>query len=150
MRSLAIGLLAGLAVASASASALAVTISGTYYEDSQLNSCAGTQSCSVALPLAGATAGKFLYLEEVNCLVQMSGVAQFASYYLTDGGLNTNVRRLHYLDVTPVAGGVTFREDATFKVAGGPPRTLVISVAAIDIQTAINLTCTIAGTLAPQ
>jgi len=143
-------LAAAAMVLGASAPGNALTVSGTYYEDTQSGGCPNSAICTVAFPLASVSAGMFLMLEEISCGVYLQGTVRQASYFLTDGGFSTNARRYHYLDILPNEGGTTFREPTSFKITGGPPRTLVINVVANASQTSITTNCTIKGTLSPQ
>lgn len=130
-------------------SSQALTVSDTYYEDSKTEICSNVTDCYVAFPLASITAGKFLLLQEVGCYFRISGAMQFAQYYLTDGGIATNIRRIHYINVPPLAGVASFREESQFKITGGPPRTLVVGASAQSSQTSLLLSCTITGRISP-
>lgn len=138
-----------LAVVTGVPHASALTISGDYYEDTVSGGCPGS-TCEVAFSLPAATTGQFLYLEELSCIVQITGAVANALYYLTDGG-NTNIRRPHYIDAPPGLNGTSFSKQTRFKITGGPPRTLVIRAITREGQSGLpSMSCSIIGTLKSQ
>lgn len=126
--------------------ALAVTISGTMYEDTVSNFCSGTSNCVVLFAeLPSALNGQFVTFTEISCTHESAGKALFAQLFITDNG--TNLRRARGLPVQQVAGPGAFIYPLDFKVTGGPPRQMILQFYSLAVGTGnfSKASCTIVG-----
>lgn len=139
--------LAILGVFTGAVPASAVTVSGTYYEDTSLADCANAEACRMDFPLTAVSSGYFLTLTEIGCSgITASQVIQLA-ISISDNG--SNVRRIKPLDPGTPFTTFSLSDHFTYKVAGGPPR--VVSVSIQQKTTGrILVGCMITGTLSPQ
>jgi len=124
----------------------AVTLSGTYYEDSGAKTCNNEVVCTLLLTtLPSATTGSFLFLSEVSCKIRAGSVLESLSVAVTDNGLNG--RRTHFLTGENRVGTQSIRSPIDFKISGGPPRQIAITAEGADTSILTSLQCTIVGRL---
>lgn len=151
MRAFALLAASALALLDLTGTASALTVSEDYYEDSRNDNCSPGLTCTIAFPLAAASAGKFLHLETIDCFGQNpQGFVSMGQYFLTDNGLN--VRRAHGLSIerTTGPGLFSFNQTVDFKVTGGPPRVLNVSLSSNSSGTSWSFSCSITGRLTSQ
>lgn len=127
--------------------ASAVTVSGTYYEDTNSIGCNVAGPCNLDFAqFPTSLNGMFVTITEVSCDYYAAQPLTEVILGITDAG--ANFRRPHHITVAGNAGNWTFGARMTFKVAGGPPRMprlLLIVPSGI-----INAGCTIVGTISSQ
>lgn len=149
-------LLATLSFLAAAAPAGAVTVSSTYYEDGVQFDCFSSTLCQVPIPLPSSIAGKFLNLHYISCGVttpgplanSVIGIADAADPHLPVA----NYRRIQWLAATAaprVNGLVEFRQQLEMKVAGGPPRHLIVSFQSTT-SGGWTIGCSITGEISTQ
>lgn len=129
--------------------ARAITISGTYYEDTTDASCPSTTSSCVlyfaALP--SSTTGQLLTVNEIGCYTYFGLPFAGGTLEITDAG--SNPRRPHYVEGSRYSGVSFVQRPLNYKIAGGPPRQLRFTVLATT-NTTFYAKCTIVGTLSAQ
>lgn len=128
----------------------AVTVSGSYYEDTIPRSCSNATTCNILFAqLPASTSGLFVTITEVGCTVFTDKVLTDAFIEVTDAG--TNGRRQHPLDIPERTGNASFNEHITFKITGGPPRQPRIIIGAGNgAPGLIQTLCTIVGTISSE
>lgn len=144
----ALALLSGIVLAPPAGAA---TISGTYFEDIGGASCTliPGDSCGVAFAtLPSSLTGQFLTITEVNCALRSTKAVNHAQLTITDD--LTNPRRSHNVSVPGLVGLFTFRDAVNFKIAGGPPRRLVITFTGENGQPLTTASCMVIGTISAQ
>jgi len=124
----------------------AITLSGSYYEDNASNYCSQLPDCIISFaPFPSSTSGQFITITEVGCIVNSSATFATAYIWITDNG--QNYRRIQPLDTTRSTGWSSFRQQVNFKVSGGPPRQLLLTVSLGGVTGVISGQCTIIGTI---
>jgi len=149
MRNLTLNMVAGVSLLAGLVPAAAQTISGTYYEDARTNQCSSTAQCKVDFPLPAAIAGKFLFVHFVSCSGSTAQPVAYGQLSISDDGANK--RRLQALENsgTEVGGRFGIRNQVEYKVTGGPPR--VISVTLFSNNGSIwEVQCMITGELVTE
>lgn len=140
---------AALALLACTSPASALTISGTYFEDSGINVC--SSNCTGATVLFNVFPaqlnGKFVNLTEIGCFMTASQAVTGMAVYVTDNGGNS--RREHPLNATNRSGFWSFREPINFKITGGPPRQPSFFFQT-NVGATLSARCTIVGTISDQ
>lgn len=128
----------------------ALTISGTFIEDTLTVNCAGASRCDLNFSTLPSTlAGQFVTFTEVSCAADTDTGLSTARLLITDN--LSNPRRPHFFNIERSPGPVTFWNALTVKVSGGPPRQMVIILhRQSGAGTTFNATCTLAGTISAQ
>jgi len=127
----------------------AITISGTYFEDTVQTGCPETSECRVIFPvLPSSLTGTMLVLTEISCSVVSDQPIRSGVLRITDN--LTNDRRPHFLNVSALAANTTFRDPMNIKVSGGPPRQLVVTFQTAAVSSLSIAQCTIVGTISAQ
>jgi len=145
-----VSLAASLAFAALVASpAGAVTVSGTYYEDTADVSCPNTDvSCALNFAvLPSSTTGQFLTLTGISCYMYLSQPWIGSVLRITDTGANE--RRPHFIEGNRLSGPVYPQRPLAVKISGGPPRQLKLLIVSSAPGT-FYAQCTIVGTLSSQ
>lgn len=155
MRHIALNAFAALLLIAAASSAHSYTLSGDYFEDQQSRTCSQVLFCTVGFPLPSATTGKLVNLDYVACYgASPAGIVQ-GYYFVADSADTDNARRRQALTVsgdpatTQGVGRFSFRNAVAYKVTGGPPRYIFVTVAGNSIAT-IEINCAITGRLSTQ
>lgn len=149
MRFVAMQALAAAVLVGAAAPALAVTISGTYYEDTIQKIC-NTSTCMVRFDLGAATTGQFLNLHAISCAGTVNGVIGLGQYFISDGDLNARRMQALSMDKTvSPSSEFSWREAVEYKVTGGPPRSINVLMRASGSSN-WQLICSIVGQLTAQ
>lgn len=145
------GLLAAATCAFGAGPVSALTISGTYYEDSVAANCGTAIGCTADFPLSSAISGKLLNLEHMSCLGFVNKPFSQGLMYLSDGD-GINLRRFYGLSlVGPNAGGFfSWHEEVKYKITGGPPRVLNVAMNATAVADWSAVRCMIVGTISAQ
>jgi len=149
MKAIAGALIAVFCIAVA-APAGAITISGTLYEDTIEVDCSSSTECVASFPLPSAITGKFLNLEDVSCFGIVGQPFRQGALFLSDGNFQ-NVRRQRGLTLAGPNSGQNFswHEAVQFKISGGPPRVVHISMV-MAAATTMSAICTIVGTTSTE
>jgi len=127
--------------------ASAITISGTYYEDTQSTGCNSDPNCAVDFAQFPSTlTGMFVTITEVSCDYYSDQPLTEVFLGVTDAG--AGFRRPHHITVPGNAGNWTFGAKMTFKITGGPPRAPRLRL--VSASGIINAGCTIVGTISNQ
>lgn len=149
----AIALCAGFFLAPQAATAGEVA-SGDYYENTATATSAActAQGCTIYLPFGAATAGKLVRITSIDCLAQSTGPVDYAQYYLTDSALGLNPRRNHSLAIIPTtkAGIFAFHDQVDYRVAGGPPRHLAVTIQGGGSSVWLQIQCAVTGRIEAQ
>jgi len=143
-------LAAGTIIAPAASEAL--TISGTYFEDSISINCNSEFACNrYFTPLPSVLTGKFLMLREINCTMNVNQGLQRMSLFIADSTSGLNTRRYQHLAVD-VATKNTFGiyQPMHFKISGGPPRVLGFYIVAGNTATQFTGSCNVIGEIVDQ
>lgn len=128
----------------------AAVIAGTYFEETNTFSCLNSLNCALFFDtLPAATAGKFLDIDEISCIVDVTQGLARAWLYVSDGGANP--RRARGLDTPPKSSPlVSFNNQVHFKIAGGAPRTVSVGFTALASSNVFSGSCTVVGTISPD
>lgn len=131
--------------------AAALTISGTYYEDTVEITCqANNGFCALNFAqFPASTAGKFVTIEEVGCNVFTQQAFNEMTLWITDAGDANTRRRPHPLSTTRSTGNASIGQQVTVKISGGPPRQPQITIRTGQTGN-MDVTCTIVGTISTQ
>jgi len=141
--------LSALALAAMSMPASALTLSGTYYEDSADATCTAGQACTFNFAqFPAATAGKFIIIEFVSCGMLTYSTWDYAAFWISDAG--ANLRRKQYISTTRSSGLQSIMQQVKIKISGGPPRQPVIKTSVVSNSDGHQGTCTIVGTVTSE
>jgi len=141
--------LAAALLLAATSPLLALTISGTYYEDQQEESCGNISNCTVDFALPSALTGKFLILSRVGCIGVASNPIRFGKLYLSDNGANERRTIPLSVDTQPTGSLFSWSDEVEYKISGGPPRTVHVEMGTGAV-TGWSITCSITGTIVNQ
>lgn len=131
--------------------ARAVTVAGTYYEDAIGFNCGGLSQCLVQLnELPDIGRPYFLTVTEVSCrAIVQQGMQSISILIANTTPGDSNFRREHFMSASSALSTqeFRFREEVNLKLAGGPPRTVVLRILANAASIPFSGGCVIVGVI---